>query len=189
MSVQVIRRRFTVKDYHLMAQAGILHEDDRVELIEGEIVEMSPIGSQHAGIVDRLTRLLTRLTAETVIVRIQNPILLGAHSEPQPDISLLRSRQDFYTGSHPQAEHILLVIEVADTTIAYDREVKVPLYAREGVPEVWVVELATETVEVHRSLRPDGYGETLTLARGEILSPEALPTMALAVDDIFGLLP
>ena len=189
MSVQVVHRRFTVKDYHLMAQAGILNEDDRVELIEGEIVEIAPIGSHHAGVVDRLTRLLTRLSAETVIVRIQNPILLGVHSEPQPDISLLRSRPDFYTESHPQAEEILLVIEVADSSIAYDRELKVPLYAREGISEIWVVDLARERVEVYRHPGPEGYRESHTLGRGERLVPDALPSVVLAVSDIFGLRP
>ena len=139
MSVQLSHRRFTVDEYYRMAGAGILHEDDRVELIEGEIVEMPPIGSYHAGEVDWLAQLLVRRLAGHAIVRGQNPIHLSVYSEPQPDITLLRPRADFYTTSHPTPEDILLVIEVADTSVAYDREIKAPLYSRAGIIDVLVV--------------------------------------------------
>src|SRR5919106_6741536 len=117
MSVQVLRRRFTVDEYYRMAEAGILHEDDRVELIEGEIVEMAPIGSNHASHVDPLAQLLFERIGRRAIVRIQSPIHLGEYSEPQPDVTILRSRSDFYVSAHPSPADILLVVEVADTSV------------------------------------------------------------------------
>jgi Uma2 family endonuclease len=142
MGVQLARRLFTVAEYHKMAEAGILSEDDRVELLEGEIVAMSPIGSRHAGLVNRLNRLFSQRAGDQVVVSVQNPVRLGGYSEPQPDLALLRPRADFYTSSHPGPEDVLLAVEVAETSAAVDREVKVPLYARFGVPEVWLVDLA-----------------------------------------------
>ena len=153
----LVKRLFTVEEYHKMAKAGILGEDDRVELLEGEIVQISPIGSRHAACVMRLTELLSQRVVGRAHVRVQNPILLGEHSEPQPDVTLLRRREDFYASSHPRPEDVLLVIEVAETSAAVEREVKAPLYARYGIPEVWVVDLAGGQVEVFRRPSPQGY--------------------------------
>jgi len=186
MAVQVLRRRFTVKEYYQMAQAGILHEDDRVELIEGEIIQMAPIGRPHATSVRRLVRLFSRLVGEQAVVDIQNPIHLGEHSEPQPDAVLLRPRPDLYAAAHPEPGDILLLVEVADTTASYDREIKVPLYARAGIPEVWIEDLERDVIEVHRQPSPEGYQQLRIVRRGESLSPEALPDLVLKAEDILG---
>jgi len=186
MGVQLARRLFTVAEYHKMAEAGILSEDDRVELLEGEIVAMSPIGSRHAGLVNRLNRLFSQRAGDQVVVSVQNPVRLGGYSEPQPDLALLRPRADFYTSSHPGPEDVLLVIEVAETSAAVDREVKVPLYARFGVPEVWLVDLAENLVEVFREPSAEGYREVLVLRRGESLAPALLPDLLVPVDAVLG---
>ncbi len=185
MAVQLTRRCFTVAEYDRMVQAGILQEDDRVELIEGEIVEMAPIGSRHAASVARLTALFYSVREEA-IVWVQNPIRLGERSEPQPDLALLHPRPDFYAQNHPGPEHILLVVEVADTSAEIDREVKLPLYAQAGIPEAWLVDLMGEGVEVYRNPSPRGYQVVQRLGRGQHLSPQALPDLELAVDDILG---
>ena len=132
MAVELRRYRFTTTEYDRMAEAGVLGEDDRVELIEGEILEMSPMGRRHAACVDRLTRLLVRGVGDAAIVRVQNPIVLSDHNEPQPDLALLRPRVDFYTAEHPGPEDALLVVEVSDSSVEYDRQIKVPLYAQDA---------------------------------------------------------
>ena len=149
MSVQVARRYFTVEEYHRMGAAGIFTEDDRVELIEGEILQMSPIGSRHAASVNRLNAKFNNLLADRAVVSVQDPILLNDFSEPQPDIAVLTRREDFYADALPTAKDVLLVVEVADTTVAYDRDIKLPSYARSGILEAWLVDLPAETVEVH----------------------------------------
>ncbi len=169
-----------------MAWAGILSEDDRVELIEGEIVEMPPIGSRHAACIKRLNNLFSRQVGGRAIVGVQDPIRLGEHSEPQPDVTLLRYRPDFYAGSHPGPEDILLLVEVSESSPEYDRQVKVPLYGRAGIREVWLVDLAAEAVEVYRGPSSEGYREFRRLGRGQALSPEAVPDLTLTVDDILG---
>ncbi len=136
MAAQVARRMFTTDEFHRMAAAGILSEDDRVELIDGEIVQMSPIGSPHASCVDRLTALFVRRFGRRAIIRVRNPIVLSRHSEPQPDLAVLKLRTDFYAEKHPGPSDVLLVVEVADTSADYDRLTKVALYARAGIPEV-----------------------------------------------------
>ncbi len=184
MSMQLLKRRFTVDEYHRMAEAGILSEDDRVELIDGEIVEMVPIGSRHAACVDRLNRIFSELLERRAIVRVQNPIRLGRHSEPQPDIALLRPRADFYASAHPGPADVLLVVEVADTSSDIDREVKLSLYARAGVLEAWLVDLSKEIIEVHRNPSPDKYGSIQQVTRLQTLSPQAFPDAGLPVDRV-----
>ncbi len=181
----VVRRKFTVEEYHRLAEAGILGEDDRVELIDGEIVQMSPIGARHAACVARLTRQLGRLE-ERAILWVQNPIRLGDFGEPQPDVALLRHRPDFYAAGHPGPEDVLLVVEVAETSAAYDRQVKVPLYARWGVPEAWLVDLEQDRIEVYRGPSPEGYREVQVVARGEQVAPAAFPEAELRVDGLLG---
>jgi Uma2 family endonuclease len=180
------RRRFTVDDYYRMAEVGILHEDDRVELIEGEVVEMPPIGSAHAGTVDHLATLLGRAVADRAIVRVQGPVRLGDLSEPVPDVCLLRVREDFYKRSHPRPEDTLLIAEVADTTATFDRRVKLPLYARAGIPEYWVVDLGRGLIEVYRSPSGESYRERLELRQGDRLAPATLPGVELSAADILG---
>lgn len=187
MAVQLLRRRFSVEEYYLMAKAGILTEDDRVELIEGEIVEMAPIGSHHAGCVIRLIQFLSRQVGSRALVNAQNPVRLGEHSEPQPDIALLRPRADFYASAHPGPSDVLLLIEVADTTVEYDREVKVPLYARAGIGEFWLVDLAGESIEVYQSPAPQGYRQVKVVTQEGDLAPEALPELKLSAREILGI--
>ncbi|MGH2376231.1 MAG: Uma2 family endonuclease, partial [bacterium] len=175
MAVQVTRRRFTVDEYYRMADAGIFSEDDRVELIEGEIVEMVAIGSRHAGSVGKFNRILSRRVGDAALVWVQNPIRLSEHSELRPDLALLRPRPDFYTSAHPGPEDVLLLIEVAESSVDYDREVKVPLYARYRVREYWLIDLPKGVVEVYRGPTPEGYRETQTVRRGGQLTIEALP--------------
>jgi Uma2 family endonuclease len=180
MALPLPRHRFTVADYHQMATAGILAEDDRVELIEGEIVDMAPIGGPHIGGVNRLNRLFTR-GLEQAIVQVQNPIRLDEHSEPQPDLSLLRPEARVYPA---EPRDVLLVVEVAETSLRYDRQVKIPLYARAAIPEVWLVDLTTRTIYVHRDPTPDGYRTVLTVRGDEPLSPQAFPDFTLTADQI-----
>ena len=133
MAVQLQRRLLTVADYHVLQQAGAFGEDDRLELIEGEIIEMSPISPEHAAHVNRLNKLFAQALGGRALISVQNPVSLGEHSEPQPDLTLLRPRADDYAQSHPGPEDVLLVIEVAETSLDYDRTVKIPLYGRPGM--------------------------------------------------------
>ncbi|MFH1744207.1 MAG: Uma2 family endonuclease [bacterium] len=186
MSVQILRRLFTVEDYHRMGEAGILSEDDRVELLEGEIVQMTPIGSKHAGCVNRLAQLFFEKVARRAIVTVQNPGRLGEYSEPQPDLMLARTRPDFYADAHPKPEEVLLVIEVSDTSADFDRKVKILLYAQAGIPEVWLADLPAECIEVYRKPSSHGYEEVNRFQRGETFSVQAFPDIELTVDQILG---
>jgi Uma2 family endonuclease len=182
----VTRRKLDVGEYHRMAEAGILGEDDRVELIEGELVAMAPIGSGHAGTVNALTQLLVTAVAGRAIVAVQNPVRLGGYSEPQPDFALLKPRPDAYRSATPTPEDVLLLIEVADTSGRYDRRVKLPLYARHGIPEAWIVDLEERLVEVCREPGADGYAGITSVRPGSMLEPALLPGLSLSVADILG---
>ncbi len=184
MAQEVVRRRFTVHDYHRMGEAGILNEDDRVELIEGEIVEMAAIGSRHFTCVNGLTRLLVRSVGDAAIVSVQNPVRLDEHSEPQPDLTVLRVRD--YRESLPMPEDVLLLIEVSDTSLAYDRGVKLPLYARAGIREVWIVDLPGEVIERHTDPSMDGYRTLERAWRGDEIKCAALPDLAFRVETVLG---
>jgi len=187
MALRLARRPFTVHEFQRMYEAGILGEDDRLELVEGDILEMAPIGPRHASCVGRLTRLWTPLTvADRAILWVQNPLRLSERTEVYPDVALLRPREDHYAHSHPGPQDALLVVEVADATLDYDREVKVPLYARAGVPEVWVVDLGGEAVEVYRAPSGETYREVRRRGRGEVLAPEAFPDLTLRTDEVLG---
>lgn len=186
MNLQLIRRKFTVSQYHQMVEAGILNENDRVELIRGEIVEMTPIGRRHAASVNRLVRLFTQLFGNSIILSPQNPIELGNNSEPQPDIALLQPRPDFYESGHPQPQDIILLVEVADTTVEADRNVKITLYAENGIVEVWLVDINAELVEVYREPTSNGYQNIQQFQRGQSLCIQAFPDIAIAVDKILG---
>jgi Uma2 family endonuclease len=148
-NLKVRRHRFSVDDYHAMVEAGVLKEDERVELIEGEVVAMSPIGKLHASCVNRLMALLFRRIGEQATISVQNPVQASSFSEPQPDVALLKYREDFYAARHPRPKDILLVIEVADSTLDYDREVKMPLYARSKIAQSLLVNLSSDVVEVY----------------------------------------
>lgn len=180
---QIRRHRLTVQQYHRMGAAGILREDARVELIQGELIDMTPIGSKHAGKVNRLQAVLSHALRHRAIVSVQNPVILSTESEPQPDVMVLKIREDFYESSHPRPQDVLLLIEVVDTTERYDREVKVPLYARHGIPEVWLLDLQEERLEVYHG--PEG-GEYLHVDfhRSGQVSPKAFPDLSLDLSAI-----
>ncbi len=186
MTVQLLRRKFTVEQFHKMAAVGILNEDDRVELIRGEILEMAAIGTKHAACVNRLNNVLPGKLGDKVIISVQNPIGLDDSSQPQPDVVLLKPREDFYASAHPQPQDVFLIIEVADTTIKYDREVKIPLYAEEGVVEVWLVDINSECVEVYREPTTDGYQKIEKFSKGESLIIQAFDDVNISVNEILG---
>ena len=180
----VIRKRFTTAEYEQIAAAGIFGEDERFELLEGEIVAKSPLGPQHSATVTRLTELFYGLGNPSITIRVQDPIRLGDYSVPQPDVAIVNRRGDRYAGGHPEPEDILLLIEVSESSLAYDRDVKLPLYARAGIAEVWLVALLPQVVEVYRAPNDNGYGEKRTLRRGDTLAPLHLPGAKLAIEPI-----
>lgn len=186
MAVKILRWQFTVADFARMVKAGILAEDDRVELIDGEVRAMSPIGPRHAAIVNRLNALLSRQLADSAIISVQNPIQLTDYTEPQPDIAVLRLREDFYAYAFPLPDDVLFVIEVAETSLQYDREEKLPRYAQMEIPEVWLIDVDRETVTQYT--HPDGtrYGLEQTLERGQRIISDTMSLLQLSVDDIFG---
>lgn len=173
-------RRFTVEEYHRLGEVGILGEDDRVELIEGELVMNSPISSRHAACVDVHTVLLVPRCQGRAIVRVQSPLRLGEHSEPGPDVMLLRPRADYYREAHPGPEDVHLVIEVSETSLAYDREVKLPLYARFGLPEGWLINLVENQIEVYWNPQGGAYAQRAVYTQGTV-APQAFPDVTLDV--------
>lgn len=186
MSVQPAPYRFTVDEYERMAETGVFGAHDRLELIDGEIVTMAPIGSRHAGCVARLTRLLSVVAGERAIVWVQNPVRLDQRSEPQPDVALLSPREDFYAAAHPSPADILLVVEVSDTTLDYDLGVKAPLYARTGIPTTWVVDLAERCVHVLSDPGAGGYGTARRAVAGSTLALGGLVGATIAAADVLG---
>ncbi len=184
MAVELNRHRFTRSDYHRMAQTGILAPDARVELIDGEIIEMSPIGNRHMAAVDRATRLFVRGVGDDAIVRIQGSIALGDNGEPEPDVALLRYRDDFYATAPATEEAVLLLVEVADSSEEYDQRTKAPLYARYHIPELWIANLNRDQLVVYRDPTPTGYATVQVLRLGESVSPLAFPHLAIDVDSI-----
>lgn len=185
VEVAATRRRFTRGEYYRMAEVGILGRRDRVELIRGEIIQMSPIGNRHGAFVDNLTRLLVRRLPDEVIVRVQGALALSDDTEPQPDLTVLRRRAIPYKEREAWAEDALLVIEVAETSLAYDRSTKLRLYAEAGIPEYWVVDCTAETVEVHRGPGPEGYRDVSLVAGEATLALQAFPDVTLRTTDIF----
>jgi Uma2 family endonuclease len=187
MAVTLRRHRFTLEQYHRMGETGILGEDARVELIEGEIIEMSPIGSRHAGTVARIHHLFSTRLDDRAVVWIQNPLLLARlQSEPQPDVVLLAPRADFYTSGLPEPRDVRLLIEVADRALPYDRRTKLPLYARAGVTEAWLVDLEADRVEVHREPADGRYRVVREPRAGEPFAPLAVPDLAVTTRDLLG---
>jgi len=176
--------RFTVTDYHRMAEVGILGEDSRVELIRGQIVDMAPIGAPHLGMVNRLTRLLPALLEGRGVLSVQNPVRLDDGSEPEPDVAVLKPRADDYETATPSPADVLLVIEVSDSTLRDDRDVKVPLYAESGISECWLVDLGDRSVEVYRQPLGGRYAEVRRVGPDGILDIAALPGTSLSAADL-----
>ena len=185
MALPSLRQHLTINEFQRLAEAGVFAGDDRLELIRGEIVEMAAIGDRHALCVMLATDLLSDLKPRG-IVNPQNPLRLsGQGSVPRPDIVLLRRRPDFRS-CPPHAGDVLLVVEVADTSLAYDRDLKIPLYAQAGIPEIWLVDLNSDTIFAYRQPSPDGYQEVREYRRGEWISPPAFPEARFRVDDLLG---
>jgi Uma2 family endonuclease len=186
MPAEIARKLFSVDEYDRMAEVGILTENDRVELIEGEILEMSPIGWRHTACTDRATMILAPRLLGRAIVRIQGPIRLSDYTKPQPDVILLNPREDFYATGGPVTKDALLVIEVAETSIRYDRVPKLAIYAKYGVHEVWIEDLNTDTLLLFRDRNSSGYATSLVLQPGDEVSPLAFPDMILSVSALLG---
>ena len=179
------RRRFTVAEYYAMADAGILSENDRVELLNGDIIVMPPIGNWHASGVAQVIALFPSTILEgKAILQIQNPVRLDSGNEPQPDAMLLRWRDDFYSSGHPSPDDVLLLIEVSDTTVDYDRNEKLPLYVQAGIPEVWVVNRPAGRIEAYTDPSGNEYTTVRHFGPGETIAPQAFPDIVLEVNRI-----
>ncbi len=181
---EIKRHRFTVDEYHDMAATGLLAEDDRVELIDGEIVEMSPIGARHVACVISLTHLVMGAVGGEYFVSVQNPVALDGGTEPQPDLSLLRAKPD-PAGKLPGPEDVALAVEVSDSTLSYDKNIKLPRYAQAGVPEIWIVDLENQRVEVYSEPSPNGYHESKNFGPGETLTSANVENLSVPVNEIF----
>jgi Uma2 family endonuclease len=167
MSQLLAKRAFTVSEYHRMAEVGILKEDDRVELIEGEVIQMSPIGSRHAACVNRLNAILSQANPQGFIVSVQNPLTVDDFSEPEPDLALLHVKADYYQGDHPRPSDVILLVEVADSTLEFDRGTKLPLYARNKIPAVILVNLPGNLLEFHSEPAGNEYRSVRMFRAGE----------------------
>ena len=186
-AVMPVRHKLDVDAYHRMAEAGVFGEDDRVELIDGDIIDMAPIGQGHEAIVSGLNEAFVIACAGRATVWPQNSIRLGRWSAPQPDLAVLRRRADFYaTGERPGPANVLLLVEVADSSPRFDREVKLPLYARAGIGEFWIVDLKRRVLDAHRGPVGDGYDETTTHRPGEQLALALAPEIVVKLDLVFG---
>lgn len=186
MSVEIRKRLFTVDEFHRIGEAGILEEDARLELWGGEIYQMPSIGPAHQGDVNALNARLVRALGDRAVVSVPGPIVLDDYFEPLPDVAVLRPRNDFYRSAHARPPDVLLLVEVADTTLRRDRLEKVPKYAASGIPEVWLLDVSAGRLEVYRDPSPDGYRTRTVLAPGESVSPHVFPDVVLAVDDLTG---
>jgi Uma2 family endonuclease len=182
MDTEISKRLFTVHEYHRMVDAGILCEDDRVELIHGEILEMGPIGPRHSAAVLRATQELVKIAAGTAIVGVQGSIRLDEYDEPQPDIYLLRPKKDFYASGHAGAADIFLIVEMADSSLEYDQGVKMHLYAETGVPEYWVSDIRNDRLITYSDLQGNIYSTIHQWHRGDTLSPRLLPNCRIPVE-------
>ncbi len=184
MSVQIAKHYITACEFERMVEGGVFEDGARLELIEGEIVDISTIGKRYAACVDRLAELFRESLGRRVIVRVQNPIQLDEHSEPQPDIALLKRREDFYEDALPTPADVLLVVEVADTSVEYDRKLKLPIYARAGVAEVWIVNLPEEKIETYSRPSGEEYEVSARHGRGEEVSSPTVSGLTIKVDDV-----
>ena len=182
MATEISKRLFTVHDYHRMVDAGILSEDDRVELIRGEILAMSPIGPRHSAAVLRATQAMVRIVADRAIVGVQGSIRLDEYDEPQPDVYLLRPKDDYYASGHAGPADILLIIEMADSSLEYDQTIKAKLYAETGVAEYWIADVRNDRLLVYSDRHDNSYANCRELQRGETIAPALLPECQIKVD-------
>ncbi|GAB4186525.1 MAG: Uma2 family endonuclease [Roseiflexaceae bacterium] len=185
MTVTITRHSFSVDDYARMRLAGILTEDDRVELLDGEVRQMSPIGSFHAALVNRLAALLMRMVGDRAIVSIQNPIQLNDYSEPQPDLVILAPRADYYAHAHPRPDDVLVIIEISDSTAAYDRDEKIPRYAAAGIEEAWLIDVAAQHIEQYTHPKDAMYRQKVIWTLGKQLQSPQHPYLVLTLTSVF----
>ena len=178
------RRRFTVAEYYAMAEAGILARDERVELLDGDVIAMPPINEWHASNVDLFANTFPAQLHERAVVRVQNPVRLDGNSQPQPDVMLLRWRDDFYRDGHPGPADVLLLIEVSDSSVDFDRNEKLSAYAAAGIPEVWIASRRDRRIESYSDPTGDAYAAVRHYGAGESISPQAFPDVVLQVDQI-----
>lgn len=187
MQTEVVKKLFTVDDLYRMADAGIIEYGERVELIEGEIIEMSPIGDRHAQVVNRATMIFARGVGDRAVVAVQNPASMDRYNEPQPDIVLIRPREGFYGTTKPAADDILLMIEVADSTLRKDMKLKLPVYARNGVREVWIVDLKNDVIHLFRQPKDRVYEIAELVHRGGVVRCSAFPDFEIQAGEILGI--
>ncbi|HEX3245017.1 MAG TPA: Uma2 family endonuclease [Chloroflexota bacterium] len=178
------RRRFSTAEYHRLSHAGVLDEDDRVELIRGEIFQMPPIGSRHAACVEQVCESMRASIDKSLMVRSQQPLQLSDDSEPEPDIALVRRRSDFYAAAHPQANEVVLLIEVAESSSHFDRDEKMPLYAENGIPECWLIDLNRDRIEVYTEPVRDQYLQVRVFTPGEVIPCPFVQQTSLAVHEL-----
>lgn len=184
MAIQLEYRQFTIDDLDQMITSGILAEDERVELIKGQLITMSPPGILHAACVDRLTKTLSRQVADDVLISVQNPIATHIHTQPEPDVFLLAPRADFYTKGRPTPSDVLLLIEVSDSSLQYDQETKLPLYATAGIREVWIVNLPEQSIDCYSTPTAHGYRLRERFFPGDTIHPDSMPAVAVDVQYI-----
>ncbi|MFQ3584087.1 MAG: Uma2 family endonuclease [Cyanobacteriota bacterium] len=185
--MELLTYKFTIEHYELMEKVGIFQPEARVELIRGDIVVMSPVGLKHAVTINRLTRFWVQQLGEQAIVSIQNPFRIPDYSEPEPDIAILKPRQDFYANKFPVPEDILLIIEVADTSLRYDQTTKLSLYAESLIPDYWIANLENNTLEIYRHPQNTSYGQQSIIDRNEIpFAPLAFPDITLTLEVLYG---
>ncbi len=185
MATPTLRRQFTVRDYARMRETGILTEDDRVELLDGEIYLMSPLGPLHIAIVNRLNKLLMRQVGDDAILSIQNSVQLNDYSEPQPDVALLSPRDDYYDQALARPDDILLLIEVADTSLGYDRDQKLPRYAASNVAEVWIIDVDQHIVEQYSQPMQGQYTQLNKVLFGNMIQSKTMPHIAFTTEQLF----
>jgi len=184
MTEVATKRLFDVREYYGMLEAGILAPEEKVELINGEIIQISPIGSQHAACVSRLRELIGEILGKSVIIRTQDPVRLNDKSEPEPDLAILRRQADFYASAHPQPEDVLLLIEVADSSLHFDQHVKLPLYAAANIPEVWIIDITNQKVQTFSAPEAGAYKQQALFRVSENVTSTTLPDLKLSVDNI-----
>jgi len=186
MQVEVTKRLFTADEYYRMGEVGILGPEERTELIDGEIIRMSPPGNRHIACVNRANAAFVETFGKRAIVSVQNPLRLNIYNEPQPDIVVLQPRPDFYDSTRLAPEHTYFVLEVSGTSLAFDRKIKLARYASFGVPEVWIADLKHHLLLVFREPAGDSYTSSLTLRRNDSVSPLAFPDAVFKVEQLIG---
>lgn len=186
MAAEVTKKLFTVDEYYSIAKAGIIGPDERVELVEGEIIQMSPIGHRHHVRVVRASTLFFRALDRKAVISTQGTLRLNKRTEFEPDLVVFKPRADFYASGRAKPADVLLVVEIADSSLSYDRNIKIPLYAVAGIPEVWIQDIKNDLLLVYRDPRDKNYATSLELQRNESVSPNAFPEIRFPIDDLFG---